>query len=68
MKRFYILELKVLARWAPAVVNHLSIATCNGNGFELAEHNKFYKKCEHPDLSREEQCCKEWFSMGFSGT
>lgn len=34
-----LLEFKALARWAPAVVNHLywSIVTCNGNGKELAE-------------------------------
>lgn len=32
-------ELKILARWAPAVVNHLywSICTCHGNGEELVE-------------------------------
>ena len=35
----FIIDLKILAKWAPAVVNHLywSIFTCNGNGKELVE-------------------------------
>ena len=33
------LDFKILARWAPAVINHLywTINTCNGNGKELVE-------------------------------
>lgn len=74
--------MKILARWAPAVVNHLywSIATCGGNGKELAErftsivhhsvnrhvfpHNQFYRKCDHPPLSNEALGRKEWLDMG----
>ena len=35
----FISELKILARWAPAIVNHLywPIFTCGGNGKELVE-------------------------------
>ena len=33
----FLIDLKVLARWAQAIVNHLywSIFTCGGNGKEL---------------------------------
>ena len=35
----FLIDLKVLARWAQAIVNHLywSIFTCGGNGKELVE-------------------------------
>ena len=75
-------DLKVLARWAHSVVNHLywSIATCRGNGDELAERftsiihhtvnkhsfpqNKYYKSCAHAKLTAEEKSKKEWLVMG----
>ncbi|XP_057311438.1 uncharacterized protein LOC130649581 [Hydractinia symbiolongicarpus] len=75
-------DFKLLARWAPAVVNHLywSIATCKGDGKELAERfvsvvhhtankhtfpqNSIYKECEHEKLTDEDKRQKEWFQMG----
>ncbi|XP_057308714.1 uncharacterized protein LOC130646995 [Hydractinia symbiolongicarpus] len=75
-------DFQLLARWAPAVVNHLywSIATCKGDGKELAERfvsvvhhtankhtfpqNSIYKECEHQKLTDEDKRQKEWFQMG----
>lgn len=75
-------DMKILASWAPAVVNHLywSIHNCHGNGKELVErftsiihhsvnrhtfhHNKIYKKCEHPELTEDENNRKQWLVMG----
>ena len=44
-------ELKLLARWAPAIVNHLhwSIFTCGRNGKELVEH---FTSLQHHDVNK----------------
>ena len=50
--RIYCLtDLKVLARWPQAIVNHLywSIFTCGGNGKELVEH---FTSFQHPIVNR----------------
>ena len=50
--RIYCLtDLKVLARWPQAIVNHLywSIFTCGGNGKELVER---FTSFQHPIVNR----------------